>query len=1027
MRSTIHLPVIALLCAAAPGALRAQTVSGFGEVSGKVSDTQNVGIPDTTVAVFNERLSVQRTMTTTDDGVFDAVALIPAKGYKLEVTRKNFEKWESGEFEVVLGHPVNFNITLLMEKEAAPAGTPPAVPGLNPKVYDVSETLDQLELESLPSRTRRAGQLAPLTPGVTADADTGAPIFVGVRSTPAMTIDGSSVSNTFHLQMPLAEQLPQEAIQAMQTISSGVSPEFGNTMAGAIDVVTRSGSDALHGSLYDFFNNHGWNAGNRYGAGFRPTGRQHQGGFSVGDHARPDNAFWFVNAEIVDDTTEGINRITNPLITNPAGTAIPAANCAVSITVTAAQCASAIKFIQSQMNVVVPRTLYSLSGVAKVDYHLGQSNTVNLEGDARHFNGRDWAFPGQIAPNGGMLGGNGNLGEEERHAKAGLLSELGTRALNDFRFTYFHDRISDYGDSKLLPATGPVVINVAGTSIGGNPVVPMVLSEQRWQYADHLTLPIYSTTFKAGFAYTRTTDALNQLFNRSGVWDYPSLTAFASDFSGNTAGRKSYTSFQQTLGTLASNITTPEYNLYIQGNWRALNRLTVTYGFTWDKNRFSAPLKSNATYYQTASISSPNKDFAPRVAAAYSLNDKTIVRVNVGEYFQPFLGDLITALNTQNGAIKNTIWLNPTQTGAPVFPRGLVTSNNYPTGSQSVFFALSKWRNPHTLEGTASIERRLSKDTTATVGVIYSRGVGLWTISDQNLNPSTTLKTYLIDDAKGNQVGTFMSLMYDSTATVSGKNNGSWAHAYQIANAGNSKYEAAFAQLRKQMSHGLSAQASYTFSHSVDDVSGPSLLGPIPLTTYNGDYRADQGPSSFDQRHRVTASWVWQPSVSGQSSAVMRGVVNGWQVSGTLMAGSSMHQTPIVIVNGQQFSSITMLYTNSMDGSGGWNRVPFEPVNSLSTGPRYELDARISRTFSFGERFKLTVLGEAFNVLNKQFNTGVNTIAFTSTAGLPPGLKNGPISGTLTPVPEVGVPNAANSFPYGTNSRRAQVAFRFVF
>jgi hypothetical protein len=91
------------------------------------------------------------------------------------------------------------------------------------------------------------------------------------------------------------------------------------------------------------------------------------------------------------------------------------------------------------------------------------------------------------------------------------------------------------------------------------------------------------------------------------------------------------------------------------------------------------------------------------------------------------------------------------------------------------------------------------------------------------------------------------------------------------------------------------------------------------------------------------------------------------------------------------------------------------------------LDARISRTFSFGERLKLTLLGEAFNVLNKQFNTGVNTIAYTSVAALPPGLKNGPTSGTLSPVAGLGAPNEANAYPYGTNARRAQVAFRFVF
>jgi hypothetical protein len=1027
MRRKIYRSVIALLCAAAPDALWAQTVSGVGEVNGKISDTQGVGIPDTTVAVFNESLSVQRTMTTTDDGVFDAAALVPAKGYKLEVTRKNFEKWESGEFEVVLGRPVSFNITLLMEKEVAPPNAPPAVATLNNKVYNVYEYFDQLDVESLPSPTRRAGQLALLAPFVTADSNTGDVIFQGERSTPAVAVDGSSVVDTFRLQTPPAEQLPQEGIQSMQVISSGVSPEFGPTLAGAIDIAARGGSDELHGSLYDFFNSHGYNASNRFGDGFRPTGRQHQGGGAVGGHVRPDNDFWYVNAEILDATTQGINRITNPLIADLGGTIIPATNCTVSPTVTAAQCAAAVKFIQSQMNVVIPRSMHSLSGVGKFDYHLGQSNTINFEADTRHFIGDNWAYGGQVADNGGMLGSNGNLSEDEWHLKGGILSELGTRGLNDFRFTLFRDRISESVDPTLLPSTGNVAIDIAGTPIGGNPNAPMMLKEQRYQYADHLTLPIYSTTFKAGFIYSRTTDNYTQLLNRFGDYDFPTLTAFASDFSNNAPGRKSYTSFQQTLGTATSNVTTPEYDLYVQGNWRALSRLTITYGFTWDKNKFSTPLKSNSTYYQTATISSPNKDFAPRIAAAYAVSDKTMVRLNLGEYFQPFPGDLVTALNSLNGVVASSIALNPTQTGAPIFPRVLPSSSTYPAGSQSLYFALAKWGNPHTLQGTATVERRLSKGATATLGIIYSRGVGLWTIDDENLVPSTTLKTYTIDDAKGNPVGSFMSLMYDSTATVGGKNNVSFAHAYQISNEGSSLYTGAFAQVRKQLSHGLSAQASYTYSHATDDVSGPALLGAIPSTTYNGDYRADQGPSSFDQRQRVTGSWVWQPVIAGQSSALYRNLVNGWGISGMVIAASSLHQTPIVIVNGQQFSSITMLYTNSMSGSGGWNRVPFDSVNSLPTGPQYDVDARVSRTFSFGERFHLTLLAEAFNLLNKQYTTGVQTIAYTSTPTVQTNLKNGPTTGTLTPVPGVGTPDAANGYPFGTNARRAQIAFRFVF
>ena len=191
MRRTFYWYVIGVLCAAAPGA-SGQIVSGFGEVSGKVSDTQNVGIPDTTVAVFNDSLSVQRTMTTTDDGMFDAAALVPAKGYKLEVTRKNFEKWESGEFEVVLGRPVNFRITLLMEKEPPPDNAPSPRSMLNEKTYDIYESLDQLDIESLPSPTRRVASLALLTPGTAEDNDTGHVIFHGVRSTPALLIGGTN-------------------------------------------------------------------------------------------------------------------------------------------------------------------------------------------------------------------------------------------------------------------------------------------------------------------------------------------------------------------------------------------------------------------------------------------------------------------------------------------------------------------------------------------------------------------------------------------------------------------------------------------------------------------------------------------------------------------------------------------------------------------------------------------------------------------------------------------------------------------
>jgi hypothetical protein len=91
------------------------------------------------------------------------------------------------------------------------------------------------------------------------------------------------------------------------------------------------------------------------------------------------------------------------------------------------------------------------------------------------------------------------------------------------------------------------------------------------------------------------------------------------------------------------------------------------------------------------------------------------------------------------------------------------------------------------------------------------------------------------------------------------------------------------------------------------------------------------------------------------------------------------------------------------------------------------VDARIARTFPFGERIRATILFEAFNVFNTQFDTAVNTIAYTSVPVIQSGLANGPQVGTIRPVAGTGSGIAAQGFPDGTNARRAQVALRITF
>src|SRR5579871_7070791 len=103
----------ALLCA---GCAWGQANAGFGTVNGIIQDPNKQGIPDTTVVLANESLGTEHEMNTTDDGVFNAPTVIPAAGYKLKVSRKNFASFESPEFEVSTGQKRDFLITLEPEE-----------------------------------------------------------------------------------------------------------------------------------------------------------------------------------------------------------------------------------------------------------------------------------------------------------------------------------------------------------------------------------------------------------------------------------------------------------------------------------------------------------------------------------------------------------------------------------------------------------------------------------------------------------------------------------------------------------------------------------------------------------------------------------------------------------------------------------------------------------------------------------------------------------------------------------------------
>ncbi len=187
------------------------------------------------------------------------------------------------------------------------------------------------------------------------------------------------------------------------------------------------------------------------------------------------------------------------------------------------------------------------------------------------------------------------------------------------------------------------------------------------------------------------------------------------------------------------------------------------------------------------------------------------------------------------------------------------------------------------------------------------------------------------------------------------------------------------------MSHGLTLQTSYTWSHAIDDAqqAGASTTVAYAQSNYlSGNYSADKGSSATDQRHRAVINWLWAPKLSKSNSWASRYLINGWELSSITTLASSQPTTATVSLSGTQFTGVTM-YASSINGTGGWNRVPFWPVNSLDIDKMYRVDARLTRNLPFTEKVNGMLIFEAFNAFNTQYNTGVNTSAYVAHEGYP--------------------------------------------
>src|SRR5579863_4463978 len=1003
----------------------AQAAAGLSEISGTVHDSSGAAVPGAQVVISNLSRGVHLTLSTSDGGVFDAPALVPASGYEVTVSKPGFAAYDVKDIDLAVGQNVNIVAPLPVASTATTVQVEGVAPLVDDTKTDVSQVIGTQQIDSLPVNGRRYDNFVLLTPGVTADGAFGLLSFRGVANGNSFLLDGNDATQQFYLEnnggtrelSPIA----LDSVQEFQVVTANFSAENGFASGGVINTTTKSGSNDLRGSLYWFFRDGTAMAAHDPFANVNPDQWRLQSGASVGGAIVKNKLFYFFNGEITKSNIPIVDSYIRSGIIDPVnqvflGCTAPA---------TPAQC-SAINALLPRFYGQVPRTVDLDLGFGRMDYHLNDKNTLSASLNIMRFVSPNGLQQTAVAyTTGNAINGNGNDTAFVRNGKVSLVSVPASNFVNEFRYGLSTDRLADTLNPALNGSLGLLDVSAAGVTLGAVNYLPRVEPmEVRNEFADNATWVKGKHILKVGADISSVNDYSYFIQNANGAYTYQTVTKFAEDYTGNTTGAKDWQTYSQAFGNPAVNTRINQYGVYVQDQWKVTPKFTVNAGLRYEYSQLPQPKNCNQIYTQTCHINSPGDNWAPRIGLAYRLDNKTVIRAGYGIFYARVMGATLQDLFTGNGVTTVSDSLsstNATQLAAgPTFPNILSAP---PTGANvsasSIQFAAPNWKVPYSEQGTFAVERELTHDIALTASYIWSRGVQLYSERDLNLPTGpTTNFTYQIVDQNNNSLGSYTTPVLLGSGV---RPDGRFGSIVQDENGVTSFYSAATLQVTKRFSHGLQALLAYTWSHEYDDGQGYGqasqniFLSSASAWLYNGNYKADKGNGLEDQPQRFVLSWVWAPTFTHRTDAFSRFVVNNWQLSSiTTINSRRPYTSPSIFTNDTPVPG--MFSNRSLDGEGLSSRVPFWGVDSVYQPAMYRSDARISKILSFGERYKLALNFEVFNLSNSWSPTGMTSQAFTETKGVL----------TLTPA-AYGVGTTDQVSPDGTQARRLQVSARFTF
>jgi hypothetical protein len=695
--------VVCLALALSQPALAQQTID-YASIAGRVSDPQGASLSGAQVRIRQTDTNVVTEVVTDAAGRFRFPRL-QIGPYELKVHAAGFAEL-TRSLRLTVGSAFDLPLAMAL----AGLDTSITVSGdatlLETARSQIAGTVPQLEIQNLPMNGRNFLDLALLIPGVSPTNIGSTQLFAETSAVPGQGISIASqrnLSNNFIVDglsanddaagltgMPYAV----DAVDQFQVITSGGQAELGRALGGYINVVTKSGSNALHGAAYDFARDDNFNAVNALSGKKLPMSQQQYGGSLGGPLAR-DRAFYFMNFEQRQLDQSGLVTILPenvPLINARLG---------------------AVNYPGAPITTgIYANPVHSINVIGKMDHHVSSSDHFTLKYSLYRVTSNNSRGAGALnAPS-----ASASLSNVDHSWSVGNTWTLSSRTVNETRAQFAH------GDLQAPPAdeVGPAVSIAGVASFGTASGSPTRRWNRMYQVIDNLSHQAGAHALRTGVDFVFNDDVITYPRSLRGNYSFSSLAAFLA---GN------YSGFTQTFGDPVVSQTNPNLGLYGQDEWRVRSGLTLNLGLRYDLQFLDR-------------VNTDRNNLSPRIGLVWSpsTSQDLVVRGSAGVFFdrvplRPVANAILSAGNStdvNNLHQPSVAGLIPTQDGAPVFPN-ILPARILTTTLVDFTTMDPHLRTAHSTQASVEAEHSLGEGRTASIGYQYVGGENLLILVNQNV------------------------------------------------------------------------------------------------------------------------------------------------------------------------------------------------------------------------------------------------------------------------------------------------------